>query len=122
MRKEGLEPRSLLSFEYFLIRIELLGDRLEVEIIVRHHRIFPDNRHAIVPTPIFCAVVEGTRSGDFESTPELQLLLEQRVVILFEQTDELVGHAPPSFVVVLHYERLVRDFRLSALGLRDCTL
>src|SRR5260370_29895202 len=45
---------------------------------------------------------------DLEHAAHLHLLLQQRVVVLLEQLQKLVGMSPLRFVIVFDHERLTR--------------
>src|SRR5207249_12129363 len=76
---------------------------------VRCGRALPDDGGAIAPATLLRRVEPGCCRRALLVASQFHLTLQDRVVVLLEESDELVGVAPPGLVVVLHYERLARS-------------
>src|SRR5215472_9389348 len=109
MRIQDLKAPLLFPFVGFLIRPELLLDGCLVESFVGHGRVPEDNGHTIVPAPVFGGVVAGLVHPDFQHPSHLDFFPQQRIVVLLEQSQELVRMSPPGLVVILDDERLIRS-------------
>src|SRR5258708_13439708 len=112
VRLQNLEPPLLFLLIRLLIRIHLLDQRRGIEIVMRHCRVFIDDRHAIIPASIFGRVINRHYGGDLQHTPKLHLFFQDGIMILSKERDELVRVAPFCFVVVLNHERFFRRHAL----------
>src|SRR5215471_9255164 len=61
---------------------------------------------AVGPAAVFGGVIARLVHPDLQHASHFHLLFEQRIVVLFEELEELVGVAPLRFVIVLDYEGL----------------
>src|SRR5206468_9111389 len=66
-----------------------------------------NNGGAKIPAAVLGSVITRHGGKHLENSAKLDFLLQQRVMVLFEQRDEFIGMAPFGLVVVLDNERSV---------------
>src|ERR1700722_3042065 len=104
VRVENLEAALLLALKRILVRIHLLLQRGLIEWFISHGSILEDNGHAEIPAAVFSGVVPWLVHPNLGDAPHLGFFFQNRIVVLLEQLQKLVGMAPLRFVVVLDYE------------------
>ncbi len=106
MTVENLESPLFLALVRGLIRVHLLDQRLFVEGAECRSGILEHDRHPEIPACIFAHVIAGRCHFHRLHAPHLNLLLQQRIVVLLEEIEEFLLVAPLHFVVVLDHEGL----------------
>src|SRR5882672_8926272 len=74
--------------------------------------VLVNNRHPIIPAPIFRGVINRRHYGNAQHASKLDLFLQHRVMILPKERQELVRVTPLRLVVVLNDKRLFRGHAL----------
>ena len=119
MPGQDLEAPLLFPLECFLVGKELLERDFVVGVVVRDLDVLPDDPHAIIPSIAFVAVVDGRFRRDLQGVARLDLFFEEGVMVLLEQSNELIGKSPFDPVVIFDRERFFFCLRPGgwALGL-----
>src|SRR4029077_11769035 len=89
-----------------LVGPKLLLQRVFVERLIRNRRVLEHDGDAIIPASVFGRMVTRLVHPDLEHPAHLHLLLQQRIVVLLEELQKLVGMSPLGLVIVFDHEGL----------------
>jgi hypothetical protein len=106
VRNQDLESSLFFLLKGGLIRIKSLDYFLFAARVMRRGYVLENDRHTIVPSSFLGRMVSRTDGADLENTTGFDLLAKNRVVVLFEELNELVGVPPSGFVVIIDHEWL----------------
>ena len=81
VREQQFEPALLFALERLLVWEQFLDVGGLIIVVVRHRRISPDDRHPIIPTCVFTAVIERGFRLQLDDAPFRDLLLQERMMI-----------------------------------------